>query len=153
MFGCPITPPGLSHTPWAPCELHLYHPGYTRYHTPHRIPHLVIIFLNPKMLSQGCVILCQLRTVSYCCKRKSLQPPAVRPCVRTGTRGLSHTAPQQAAHSTPNTHSTHSTQRTARSTQEYPPRTAHTTQPHTYSTVSYVQPKYPNACFSRRTSQ
>ena len=39
-----------------------YHP-YIRNHTSHRIPHPVIIFLNPKMLSPGCVILCQLR---YC---------------------------------------------------------------------------------------
>ena len=39
----------------------LYHPGHTRYHTPHRIPHPVILFSNPKMLPPGCVFLCQLR--------------------------------------------------------------------------------------------
>ena len=55
------------HTPWfitpplGPLRAALYHPGYTRYHTPHRIPHPVVIFLNPTMLSPGCVILCQLR--------------------------------------------------------------------------------------------
>ena len=55
------------HTPWfitpplGPLRAALYHPGYTRYHTPHRIPHPVIIFLNPTILSPGCVVLCQLR--------------------------------------------------------------------------------------------
>ena len=70
-----ITPPHLSHprthlvgvwtsyhTPWCitpplgPLRAALYHPGYTRYHTPHRIPHPVTIFLNPKMLSPGCYL-------------------------------------------------------------------------------------------------
>ena len=51
------------HIPWfitpplAPLRAALYHPGYTRYHTPHMIPHP---FLNPKMLSPGCFILYEL---------------------------------------------------------------------------------------------
>ena len=54
------------HTPWfitpplGPLRAALYHPRYPRNHTPHRIPHPVMIFLNPKMLSRGCVILCQV---------------------------------------------------------------------------------------------
>ena len=58
-----ITPPHLSHpqthlvgvqtsyhTPWfitpplGPLRVSFYHPEYARYHTPHRIPHPVIIF-------------------------------------------------------------------------------------------------------------
>ena len=61
VFGRPITPPGLSHPPWAPCELHFITRGTQDITPPHRIPHPVIIFLNPTMLSPGCVILCQLR--------------------------------------------------------------------------------------------
>ena len=59
------------HTPWfitsplGPLRTALYHPGYARFHPPHRIPHPVIIFLNPKILSLGCVILCQLRYSNY----------------------------------------------------------------------------------------
>ena len=55
------------HTPWfitspfGPLQATPYHPGYTRYHTSHRIPHPVIVFLNSKMLPPGGVILCQLR--------------------------------------------------------------------------------------------
>ena len=55
------------HTPWfitlplGPLRAALYHPVYTRYHNPHRIPHRVIIFLNPKILSPGGVILYHLR--------------------------------------------------------------------------------------------
>ena len=54
------------HTPWfitpplGPLRAALHHPGYTRYHSPHRIPHPVIIFLDPNVLSPGCVISCQL---------------------------------------------------------------------------------------------
>ena len=81
VFGRAITPPHLHlvgvrtscHTPWfitrplGPLRAALYHPGYTRYHTPHRIPHPVIIFLNLKMLSPGCVVLCQLRYAADSC--------------------------------------------------------------------------------------
>ena len=57
------------HTPWfitpplGPLRAALYHSGHTRYHTPHRAPHPVIIFLNPKMLLPACVILCQSRYI------------------------------------------------------------------------------------------
>ena len=62
VFGRPIKPPGLSHPHWTPCELNFITQGTqditppTGYHT-----HPVILFLNPKMLSPGCVVLCQLR--------------------------------------------------------------------------------------------
>ena len=86
-----ITPPRLSHpqthlvgvwtsyhTPWfitpslGPLRAALYHPRYTRYHTPHRIPRAVIIFLNPKMSSPGCVILCQSRYSDFWYTRYSV---------------------------------------------------------------------------------
>ena len=68
-----ITPPHLSHTPqthlvgvrtsyhtrWfvtpplGPPRAALHHPGHTTYHTPHRIPHPVIIFQIPKFHHRG----------------------------------------------------------------------------------------------------
>ena len=67
-----ITPPHLPHpqthlvgvrtsyhTPWfitaplGPLRAALCHPGYTRYHTPHRIPHPVMIVLYPKSYNRG----------------------------------------------------------------------------------------------------
>ena len=70
MFGRAITPPfyhppslvgvrTFYHTPWfitpplAPLRAATYRPGYTRYHTPHRIPHPVIIFQNPQNVISG----------------------------------------------------------------------------------------------------
>ena len=65
VFGRPITPfitpPGLSPLPWAPCELQFITRGTQDIKHP---PHPVVICLIPKMLSKGCIILCQLRTIS-----------------------------------------------------------------------------------------
>ena len=47
------------HTSWfitpplGPLRAALYHPGYTRYNTPHRIPHPVIIFSIPTCYHRG----------------------------------------------------------------------------------------------------
>ena len=48
----------------------IYHTGDIRYHTPYTIPHPCDKFLNPKILSHGCGILCNLRymillTINY----------------------------------------------------------------------------------------
>ena len=57
-----LSPPPTYHPPpWAPCELHFITWGTQDITPPQRIPHPVIIFFNTKMLSPGCVILCQLR--------------------------------------------------------------------------------------------
>ena len=48
--------------PLGPLRAALHHPGYTRYHPPHRILHPVIVFLNPKI---SCYHRCVLSCVSY----------------------------------------------------------------------------------------
>jgi len=58
------------HTPWfitprrGPPRPALYHRGNIKYHTPHMIPHPVIIFLSAPMYRWGCVFLCGLRYVA-----------------------------------------------------------------------------------------
>ena len=93
-----ITPPHLSHpqthlvgvrtsyhTPWfitpplGPLRAAMYHPGYTRYHTPHRIPHPVITFWDLKILTPGCVILCQLRYLTNLRKHSAFEIPVPSP--------------------------------------------------------------------------
>ena len=56
-----LSHPLVYHTRWGPPRPALYHRGYTRYHTPHRIPHPVIIFSSAQMYHRGCAILCSLR--------------------------------------------------------------------------------------------
>ncbi|CAN0062424.1 unnamed protein product [Ectocarpus sp. 6 AP-2014] len=56
VFGRAVTPPGLSQ---ASSSCTLYRPGYIRCHTPHRIPHPVKMFMNPKFYHRGvfsCVV-------------------------------------------------------------------------------------------------
>jgi len=56
-----LSHPLVCHPPLRPpCELHFITRVHKIPHTPH-VPHPVIIFPKPKMLSPGCIILCHIR--------------------------------------------------------------------------------------------
>ena len=101
VFGRPMAPL-VYHTPLGPRASCTLSPGVHKIlHPPHRIPHPVKIFSNPKMLSPGRVILCQLRYVTrvpppcYCCmahyESKRVRSPLPPPSMEVGCGGFALT--------------------------------------------------------------